>query len=485
MEFSYHNFVKEFSDSMIELEKAFQERDYLKAISYLRFLARGYYMINYKMADDRMEEITQQISLDLLGKTMITQSNPDTVVFYYGHGRLDRDLGRVYIDALNQLGYRIVWIVHFNAKGLEEIRQYCEGKKNILLRIVPKSPLLERMQHLQKIIREVAPRHLFFHGHPWDICGIGVFSTVKGDATRYLIDLTDHAFWLGKCAADYFIGSRNWGYNVEKHLRGINPEQLIMLPFYPNSRAQYPYAGMPFDEEKHEFIFSGGLPYKIEGDSAYQEMVEYILMNHTEIKFVFAGNGTNSILEHLKEKYPNQFFHISERRDLDEVLKHAKLYLGTYPITGGLMVQYPVVNNCVPLCLVEESGSIMMDPRSFLLQPDKVEFVYGSKEALLTALDRFLSNEQLLEKARDKLAGQVISEKEFTEELNRVLTEHQTKFKGQDMPINLDRFLEIYRRRADYKMFCEIIYESHNDWIKQKYPVIMEEMDALKRDGTL
>lgn len=485
MKISYQDFEKEFSDSMVELEEAFQKRNYLKTISYLRFLTRSYYIINYKMADDRLEEITQQISFDFLGETTISNSNPDTVVFYDGFGQIDRVTERNCVNALDKLDYKVVWVVHINAPELEEIQQYCEGKENVSLRIVPKSPVMERMRFFQTIIKEIAPKHLFFLTKPWDICGIGVFSTIKGDVTRYLLDATDHAFWLGKCAVDYIIGGRDWGYNVAKQLRGIRPERYLFLPCYPTSRTQYPYEGMPFDEEKYGFIFSGGAAYKIEGDTAYQEMVEHILTNHPEIKFVFASNGTNSILEYLTEKYPDQFFHIDERRDLDEVLKHAKLYLGTHPITGGLMVQYPIVNHCVPLCLVDEPGSIMMDPRSFLLQPEKVNFVYKSKEALLAELDRFLDDEQYLEQARTKLDGLVISEEEFTEQMQRLLTEHRTKFKGKEMSINLDQFLATYKRRADYKMFCNIIYNSHNDWIKRKYPEIIEEMDAKKRDGTL
>lgn len=482
-EFSYQNFEREFSDSMIELEKAFQERNHLKTISYLRFLARSYYMINYKMADDRLEEITQQISFDFLGETAITDSNSNTVAFYDGFGQIDYVLAKIYIDALAQLGYETVWIIHGNAPCLEEIQQYCKEKGNVSFRIVPVSPILERMRHLQAIIKDISPKHLFFQAAPFDICGAGVFSTVKGDVTRYLVDMSDHTFWLGKRAADYFIGFRNWSYNVENQLRGISSEQLIILPYYPNSRARYAFDGMPFDTDRYEYIFSGGNPYKIEGDNTYQELVEHILINYPKLKFVYAtydGSGfkkqfRHPLLKYLERRYPGQFFRVPVRKDLDEVFKRAKLYLGTYPISGGLMTQYAVVNHCIPLCLEKEPGSIM-DPRTFLLQPDKAEFVFDNKEALLTVLDKFLSDEQHLAQARSKLAGQVISEKEFTEELQCVLTEHQTKFKGKDMPIILDRFLATYRRRADYKMFCDTIYNSHNDWIKQKYPEIIERM---------
>ena len=485
MEFSYKTFEDEFVSSMAELEQAFRAKDHLKTISYLRFLAKSYYVLNCKFKDDRLEEITREISLDLLGETKIANNKDETVAFYDGFGLAERGLADIYVSALVKLGYRVTWIMHFNAPNLETLQKRYMSNENVFFRIIPKSPILERMQHLQRIIQEIAPHHLFFYSSPWDICGIGSISTVTGDVTRYLIDLTDHAFWLGKCSADYFIGFRNWSYNVEKQLRGISSEQLIILPYYPYSRTQYPYEGMPFDTEKYEFIFSGGGPYKIEGDSSYQEMVEYILTNHPEIKFVFAGNGTNPILKYLKETYPDQFFKINERKDLDEVLKHAKLYLGTYPIGGALMTQYAIENKCIPLCLALNPNSIGGDPKTFLLKPDKAHFVFYKKEELLSEVDKLLIDNEHYNKMHANLSGQVISEKEFTEELQRVLTEHQTKFKKQDMPVNLDRFLAVYKQRADYKIFCELIRDSHNDWIKRKYLEIIEKMEAKNWDGTM
>lgn len=478
-EFSYKNFEAAFADGMRELEQAVREREYLKAIQYLRFLAMGYYQTNDRLADDQMEEITEQISRDILGETTVTGSNPKTVVFYDGFGHIDFVLGKIYIDALDQLGYQTTWVIHINAPSLEAIRKYCEVKNSVTLRIIPKSPILERMRHLQDLIRELAPRHLFFHGTPWDICGLSVFSTVTGDTTRYLIDLTDHAFWLGKCAADCFIAFRNVGYQVETQLRGIAPEKIMILPYYPNQRKQYPYAGLPFDEAQHKFIFSGGNPYKLEGDDTYREMVEYILSHYPEIKFVYAGVATRQeqphpLLAYLENKYPGQFFHVDVRQDLDEVLQRAKLYLGTYPVLGGLMTQYAVQNRCIPLCLSSKEGPIM-DPKTLVLRPEDVQFVFHRKEDLLAELDRLLTDEQHYREMRDSLVGQVITPEEFAEELGQVMTEHRTKFRKTDESVDLTDFLEIYKKRANRAMFCKIIRESRNEYIQQKYSEIMSE----------
>lgn len=477
MNFSYKMFEDEFSISMKELEQAFAEKDYLKTISYVRFLCRAYYQINYKFTDDRLEEILEQTATALLGETRITDSKPETVIFYDGFGVVDRGLADNYVSSLAKLGYQVTWIMHYNAPDLEKLQLRYREEANIIFRIVPRSSTLERMQIMQGIIKETAPRHVFLYIKPWDVCGIAAFSTIKGEATRFLIDLTGHAFWLGKCAMDYAIGGgREY---IEINYRKIAPDKLIRMSNYiPNSN--YPFEGMPFDVEKFEFIFSGGSTYKIEGDSTYQEIVEYILYNFPALKFVFASNGTCMVLENLKNKFPGQFFLIPERKDLNEILKRAKLYLGTYPINGGLMIQYPIANNCLQLCLSQEPSS-MFDPKTLLLHPEKVDFVYYKKEDLLAELNRLLQDQEyyIRKKAYLKEQKQVIDEETFQAELDRVLKEHRSGFPMECQPFKVEKFLQSYRRTATYEIFCEMIYNSHNPWIQKRHPDIMEKMHRI------
>lgn len=53
--------------------------------------------------------------------------------------------------------------------------------------------------------------------------------------TRYLINLQDQTFWLGGNAIDYSIEFRPFGASVSMERRGLKREQLLMLPFYPDT----------------------------------------------------------------------------------------------------------------------------------------------------------------------------------------------------------------------------------------------------------
>lgn len=475
MRFSYEFYKKEFTKRMHELEKAFQKGDILKTICYIKYLSNFCYLINYKLADDRLEEITKEISLKYLGNTVIDNSQERKIVFYDNFGLANRGLANIYVNALIKMGYQVVWILYDYAPDVNEIQEMYKEKENVTFRIIPKQTILERMEVLRNIIKEEAPRHLFIYTVPNDADGLGVISTITGNVSRYLIDLTDHAFWLGKCAVDWVIGFRNYGYNIAVKYRKIAPEKVIILPYYPDSRSQRAFEGMPFDIEHYEFVFSGGSIYKIEGDTAYKEIVQYILRNYTSLRFVFAGNSTNQALEELKKEFPDRFFLIRERKDLDAILQHAKFYLSTYPISGALMAQYAVQNRCIPLSLCNKNYGAM-DVKTWMLTPEKVDFVYYDKESLFAEIDHLMHDEEYYLNKKSNIEQLIISENEFIKQLGNILDKKKTIFPGTLQNIEMEYFLEIYKRNATYEQYCKIIFNSRNKWIYNKHPFIIRKM---------
>ncbi|MEI3402379.1 MAG: hypothetical protein V8R51_08850 [Clostridia bacterium] len=59
------------------------------------------------------------------------------------------------------------------------------------------------------------PKAMFFYTKPNDVSAAVSFSMFNKKIDRYLIDLTDHAFWLGVKSNDYF-------WEAEKCLLLIN-----------------------------------------------------------------------------------------------------------------------------------------------------------------------------------------------------------------------------------------------------------------------
>lgn len=479
--FSYDFYKKELIKRTRELEKAFQKKDILKTICYLKYLSNFYYTINCKLTDERLEEITEEIALEYLGQTVIENSYEDRIVFYDNFGLANRGLSNIYIKALKKAGYKVVWILYAYGPDINEIQEMNKEEKNISFHIIPQVPILERMKILRDVIKDISPRNLFIYTQPNDADGIGAISTIKGNITRYLIDLTDHAFWLGKCAADWVIEFRNYGYNVAVQYRKIFPDKIIILPYYPDARSEYSFEGMPFDTDEYEFVFSGGSPYKIEGDTTYKETVQYILRKNINMRFVYACSGTNSILQELKKEFPNRFFIIKERKDLDAVLKHAKFYLSTYPIGGGLMVQYALQNQCIPLSLCQEKEG-MTDLKTCMLNPQNVRFVFYDKENLFAEIDRLMREPDYFSNAKNITVGQIISEAEFATQLRCLIEEKKTIFSGVIQNINIEKFLETYKQNATYEQYCNLIYNSKNKWIYKKHPIIV--MKIKKKQQT-
>lgn len=475
MKFSYNSYEKEFTRRTRELERAYKKGDTFKTICYLRYLSSFCYLINYKFTDDILEEITKGVSQKYLGDTIIKKGNKDRVVFYDNFGLKNRGIANIYVKALERLGYKITWILYEYAPEIKEIQELYEEKENITFFVIPKATILERMTILKNAIAEMAPKNLFIYTTPDDVAGIGVMSTIAGDITRYLIDLTDHAFWLGKCAIDFVIGFRNLGYNIAVQYRKISSDKVVVLPFYPDSRGEYPFEGLPFDTNRYEFVFSGGNPYKIEGDNTYKEIVQYILRNDKNMRFVYAGNGTNHILQELSEEFPNRFFKIAERKDLGAVLSRAKFYLSTYPIGGGLMTQYALQNQCIPISLSQEKDSIT-DPKTWMLAPEKASFVFYNKNDIFMEIDRIMCEPAYYLETKNNAISQVISEDEFIEQLKCLINGKKTVFPTIVQNIKIDKFLKIYKENASYEQYCKIIFNSKNKWVYKKHPFIIKKM---------
>lgn len=478
----YKRYEREIRKRTIELKNAYEKGEICKTICYLKFLTNLYYQINYKMTENIFEDITQKVSRDLLGCTVIEANSENTILFYDGFGLAARGLANIYVRALENLGYDVVWVLYGYAKDAEIIKEKYQNRKNISFKLIPRMPILERMEFLQKLIKEISPRKILIYTTPDDVAGIGVMSTIKGNVTRYLIDLTDHAYWLGRCAFDYVIGFRNNGCNVAVQHREIAPEKVLMLPYYPEERTEYAFAGMPFDVEKYSFVFSGGSVYKIEGDNTYEEIVVNILEKYPQLCFVYAANDKSPKLDLIKQRYPERFFQIPERNDLGQIMKRAKFYLGTYPVAGGLMIQYSLQNDCIALQLCNDRGGLE-DPSTLLLKPEKINCVFDNAEELLGTVDKLMNDEEYYKAVKKELSGQIISKEDFERQLELLLSENRTDYKVYEENVNLEILTQSYKKRASYEQYCNFIYASCNKWIWRKHPLIVYKKKREKRKG--
>ena len=113
------------------------------------------------------------------------------------------------------------------------------------------------------------------------------------------------------------------------------------------------------------------------------------------------------------------------------------------------------------------------DPGTWLLKPEKIKFVFYEKEKFYSAVKRLLTDETYCAQMKEDLEHQVITEEEFTTQLASILRERRTKFEGAKEELDMGQFLDTYKKRADYNLYCELIWSSRNKWIYRKHPFIV------------
>ena len=119
------------------------------------------------------------------------------------------------------------------------------------------------------------------------------------------------------------------------------------------------------------------------------------------MSFLYAGNGDDSELKKLVKSFPDRVHHMQERQDLYQVMENISVYLNTYPMIGGLMMQYAAKAGIVPVTYRPQRAD--MDAEGILLNQDSVE--YESIEKVILEIDNLLSDREYHEK-RAKLPEQ-------------------------------------------------------------------------------
>ncbi len=410
--------VKYIAEKKDEIRARIATGQHEEAMKLMLSLANILYEYNQTYTDDELEGALKEIAQSMGGAVRWQQSEENTVLFYDGFGLDTRGLAAIYLDALVSLPYRVIYLVTENAKGkIPTLEAILQGK-NAHVAYYPDDSYIEAHRHICEVIDKFRPKHGFLYTTPWDIAGLSAFMRYEGSMKRYQINLTDHAFWLGVNAFDYCLEFRDYGARISNHYRKIPAEKLIRLEYYPYVGKKVPFAGYPFEKQPGDFvIFSGGSLYKTMNEKrTYYKVVDHVLASHPQVRFWYAGHGDDSELVKLKEKYPQRVFHTQERKDILSIMENVDLYLGTYPMNGGLMLQYSVIGRCVPLSLRHNE-----DASGILINQDELGVEFSTAEEWIDAINRFIDDETYRKELRRNIATAVITRDEFVAKVNRVM----------------------------------------------------------------
>lgn len=442
--------------------------DYDIALKSITLLAEIMYNINEIYYDDEIEDLIEKISSKIVSSEKKDFVNEKHIIFYDGFGLDNRGLALIYLQALIQLDYKITYVTVKHKEGkiptIEKIMQ--SSRKSSIYYISTESKVTGIHEFEQIVLKSDASKWIIYTT-PYDMVGIPLSIAYKGRVSRYFINLTDHAYWIGKKAIDYCIEYRDYGISISVLKRKIELQKIKKLPYYPIILKENKFEGFPFDQKDKKIIFSGGALYKTFGaNNEYYCIVNEILNNHGDVIFLYAGSGDGTELNKLIDKYPQRVYWVKERRDLYEVMKHSDLYLSTYPINGGLMTQYAVSANILPMTLVydESAKGVLLDVESL-----KVEFD-DSKE-MLKEIDRLLTDELYMQSQKKKLEHQLVSADEFTTELGCLLSEQKTKYKVRVEEISTQELQATYLERLSKGNYYKLFGKKKMSFLLRYFPV--------------
>lgn len=434
------------------MRKSLQKGNYERCMASISVGCQILYEYNQYYMDSDFENGVVQVANGIRGdyqdELKAFCKSQKTVLFYDGFGLDTRGVAKMYLNAIWKNGYKIIYVTGKSSKGyMPETDAILRAAEAEVYYINFKNNYKLWVKELLSVIFQTQPRAMFFYTTPYDVAGAVAFAVMNGMTDRFLIDLTDHAFWLGVKSNDYFCGSREMSASNQYYERKIEKEKLIKLGVnLIVDDGGSSHGGLPFDITEKRYVFSGGALYKTLGDkdNTYYRIVRHILKSHGDVYFLYAGDGDRTEMDKILEEYPQRAYLIPERKDFYYLIRNCTLYLNTYPMFGGMMMKYSANAGKIPITLKHEN-----DSDGLLLDQNKRKIEYQSYLELVNDVDRLLNSPNYLTEREKLLQGSVISEERFIKNVQLTIENHCTDYQHSFEYIDTDRFKKEFLERFD------------------------------------
>jgi hypothetical protein len=343
--------IIDFYENLVGIaESQTASRKFSEALKTIANAAKIAYFINWRYADHRLEAAMKSISDSLpitYKKKVISAQQGPRIVFFDSWGLDARGLSLQYLRALNKFASCILFICESrdgeSSIGIRE--ELARGVDNRIVYLDSETDELKKAQLTQSAIADFTPSLIVTHMSPWASGAITALYSFPG-VSKYLINLTDHAFWLGSGCIDYSLEFRSYGLKVSQEQRGIPPDRTILNPFYPIVEDRHSDL-LPERKVGEVVILTGGTYYKMYGrDGFFFDLISNILDTHPNVVIWVAGGGNVALLQQRLRFYlsTGRIKLIGSRKDINSVFKASDIFLATYPLTGGLMAQLATAN---------------------------------------------------------------------------------------------------------------------------------------------
>ena len=403
-------------------QKAFADGDYETSLKHIGECATVAQQFNWIYVDDDLENLLEGIGNKIV-KEPSNDYHPvkDKVVFYDAFCK-SFVLALQYIEALVSAGKEVMYITTADdlAKSkpkftdiLDKISVY----PSVKVVIVPPGKAPKRISFFYDAVVDFCPEQLLLHMVA-DAVVLPALYVLPSAIKRYIINLADQTFWLGKKAIDYCLEFRQFGVSVSQQRRGIKPEQQLLVPFYPINDGN-PFEGFPEQCTPDKVIvFSGGDLYKVLDEKrTYWRLVKRLLDEYPNVVFLFATKISNDINHEvdgfIKDNgFEGRFIYINYRKDINEVFKHCDIYMGTCPASGSLMSQLAAMN-AKPILQYYYPGAPDDETEQAICFNDKFSISCRDEELFMEEAHRLITDEEYRRRQGERLKKAMITPEQF------------------------------------------------------------------------
>lgn len=453
--------------------KRYQKSNLNSAIKDISLAAKIAYLFNFTYKDDELEEFMLNISKEIIGDNVkFINSTTHKYVFIDSFGMPNKGLTQQYIRALMSLDVDFLYILanrtSYNNEICKEIQSFEKGT----LCLIPDVSDTEKIIYVYQQISRYNPKAILAHIAPWDVVAVSVLYALS-NIKRLNINLTDHAFWLGAGCFDYNIEFRDLGATISHEKRGFKKSQIVINAFYPII-TESTFGGFPSETRGKIILFSGGNYNKIYGENGYfLSLLKCIVEQNTDAIILFAGTGANKgPMEEfiLKNNLKDRIILIGERKDINEVFENCDIYLGTYPIGGGLMTQYAAYHGKPIIAFSKlKNAENKVEDLIFVNTPQTVQLTYNNHDDYLAEIQKLILDKKYRDNKGFQIKNALTTKDVFDLNLRDILNgsnnytfsliqvDYEKRF-DQCLALNNDKSFEVGLQIFKRYMFLAFVY---------------------------
>lgn len=439
-----------FTKFKAKAHKDFERGRYNSCLKFLKAACQTAYTFYIGFTDLEIESLLQKMSEKISRKKF--EGGASRCVFYDTFSQDAQGLTMQYMDAIIAAGWEMLYITEFGLDDPRSVRlkqTLTDYPKSKVITVPSDKKGMAKVQFIYDAIMDYAPNKLFMHMHPRAVEAVTAFYALPKEITRYQINLTDHAYWVGQGCMDYIFDFRDYGASLSVGRRGFAESQVLLLPYYPMMK-KTEFHGFPKETEGKVKIFSGASYYKIiDENDTFFKLNKAILDANRNAVTLFAGGGDVALLNGLIEKHGLQgrFIPIGQRNDIFECYKHADIYLNTFPLFGGLMGQM-AAHAGLPILSFAKKGAGVIE--EVICQKRKEKITLYDMDAFVSEATRLINDADYRRLRGQAMKDCIISLEEFNISfMDSVLT------KESQFPMTIDKNVKLHYLNIEDKLRLE------------------------------